>query len=244
MSKCDEVRELLWPLDAPRAVVEGEAEARAHLEDCTDCASFFKRDAALTRALAVDLVTSTPEGLRARIADALDQEPQLTRHGGLSRRVVPWLAAAAAITIVALGALRSPGRSLDLAYVDAYLIPHPHAAELDAPTSDQAYEFFMAELGTAITPALASTEPVRGARICAIQGQPSAVVDYDLGGHKVAHYRRPARSRSLDEKVHSQTANGVCVVRWSDGQYDHALVADIPEDELIVVAQQQFAALQ
>lgn len=249
MSRCEETRELLWPLDGPREVVESEADARLHLEDCPDCQAFFKRDAALTAALNVDFAASAPEGLRSRVSELLDGELAVAAsigpaRAGLARRLSPWLAAAAALVIAAVGLVRSSSGNLDAAYVEAYLAPHAHTAVLDAPTVDQAYEFFMAELGTAVMPAVVRDGTMRRARVCEIQGQSSAVVDYEFDGHTVAHYRLPAGSLPDVGQMHSATEDGVCVVRWSDDQYDHAIVADIPEDELIQVAQQQFAALR
>jgi len=70
------------------------------------------------------------------------------------------------------------------------------------------------------------------------------MVQYEMGEHEVAHYRVIATSGPAGRPIHSATEDGVCVVRWSDGIFDHALVADIPEAELRVIAEQQFSALR
>ncbi|MCG8468586.1 MAG: hypothetical protein MJB57_10330 [Gemmatimonadetes bacterium] len=246
MSRCDETRELLWPLGGPEEVGEREAEARAHLEGCEACRAFFRRDEALGSALQLDVSAPVSDELKERVARMLDQEatviPLSTARRG-SRRLGPWLAAAAALVIVVVGILRS-GTDMDAVYADAYRERHVHMAVLDGPTGDQAYEFFMQELGTEMMPAVMGDAPVRRARICKIGDHSSAVVDYEMDGHTVAHYRLPAGAASAPSRVHVETDDGVCVVRWSDDRYDHALVADMPEQELLAVAEQQFAALR
>jgi len=248
MSRCDEVQELLWPLDGPREVVEGEADARLHLQSCPTCQAFFKRDTALGIALQVDVETPASDRLRARVTALLDDEVLATarerRRPGFARRLTPWLAAAAALVVAGVGLLRPDPDDLNKAYVEAYRTTHVHMAALDAPTADQVYEFFMTELGSPVMPTVISSGTMSRARVCAILGQSSAVVDYELQGHKVAHYRLPAGSWSRLDEVRSETEDGVCVVRWSDDEYDHAIVADIPEDQLVDIAQQQFAALR
>jgi len=253
MSRCDEVRELLWPLDRPREVVEGEAEARAHLEDCPDCRAFFDREAALDHLLEhVGSTESAPKDLRVRVVAALDREPENGVQGsdpipgspGFSRfrRFVPWVAVAAAVALAAIGTLRTGGSSQDLTYVQAYLNRDAEPAFLATSDPAAASRFFVEEFGQDVVPVTLDRGSLERAVVCEVGGARSAMVQYQLEGHDVAHYRVPATRDAREKPLHSATEDGVCVVRWSDGEFDHALVADIPEDELRMIAEHQFAA--
>ncbi len=248
MSTCEDVRELLWPLDALRGAVEGEAEARAHLESCPDCAAFFRRDAALSSLLG----RSTPDAqvppeFRERLMSALEGEEaarpiERARPGRLTR-AAPIIAVAAALVVAAVGLLRVAPQNLDVLYVESYQARDNEELVLSAADIDQAYEFFMRELGVPVTPVVLGGGRVSRAMICLIEGRRTAMVEYEMEGHILAHYRGPLASEDGGGAMHSATEDGVCVVRWSDGEFEHALVADIPEDELRVIAEQQFAAL-
>lgn len=249
MSRCEDVRERLWPLDELRAVVEGEGDARAHLEGCSDCQAFFRRDGALTSRLrSVEPGAQAPAEFRERLMAALAQaemaQPGERAWPGRLSRAAPLIAVAATMLIAALGLLRLAPQSLDALYVEAYQEGDPEEMVLWAPEGDQAYEFFMRELGLPVTPVIFAEGRVKRAVICLIEGRRTAVIEYELDGHTVAHYRSPIASEDGGGAMHSATEDGVCVVRWSDGEFEHALVADIPEEELRVIAELQFAALR
>lgn len=263
-SRCDEARELLWPLDELRAATDDEAEARAHLASCEPCRAFFTRDAALAAALGrADVAAPAPPALIARIADHLRAEPGESEgsgsEGGLeaARRISSrrrpgrglgaWLAplaAAAAISVAAIGLLRVGPEDVDALYVASYLDRDAESTVVSTSDADQAYQFFMRELGVPVSPVLFGEGRVNRAMICLIDGERTAMVEYELDGHMVAHYRGPITSEDGGGALHSATEDGVCVVRWSDGEFQHALVADIPEDELRGIAVRQFAALR
>lgn len=244
MMKCDEVRECLWPLDEIRKVGEREVGARAHLDACPACQAFFRRDAELTRALnSLSPDQEAPQGLEGRVVGALGAS--VSRRRSARSVLFGWgapLVAAAAIILASVGLLRVGAQNLDASFVESYLGRDALTNVVATPDQDQAYEFFMSELGLPIAPVSVEGRVTR-AMICVVEGKRQALVEYELDGKMVAHYRSPSASGDGGGSIHTATEDGVCVVRWSDGEFEHALVAPIPEDELRVIAEQQFAAL-
>lgn len=257
---CDRAREALWPLERPRA--PGEDEARAHLEACPECQAFFRRDARLSRRLEGTCVkTPCPETLRERLVEVIDRAPGPVATAvagagpaarpGSGRRVrdrfragpaIPWMIAAATILIAAVGLLRPGPRDLEAAFVQDYRTRAAGQTAVESPDIDRVAAFFLREVGFEAVPVAISNGAFTRAEVCFIDGRRAARVEYEIDGHAVAHYRVPADAGPASAPVHASTVDGVCVVRWTDGRFDHALVADIPETELAVLARREFGA--
>ncbi|MDH3732348.1 MAG: hypothetical protein OEU54_02395 [Gemmatimonadota bacterium] len=247
MSHCDEVRETLWPLDRPRGVVAGEAEARSHLDECPACRAFFERDAMISRALkSYDLEAPAPSDLRSRVASSLGAE---SASGWVVRsrrfawlRVAPW-AAAAAVVGLAVGLMR-PGPAVEGAYAQDFLSRAVEADAMDKPDASAVSAFFMRELGVSAPPVVLASAPMSRAMICLIDGERAAMVEYDMSGYTVAHYRVPRTTGILPRAREPSMVdeNGVCVYRWTDDRFEHALVSDMPDDRLVEVALASFVS--
>ena len=252
MDRCDRIREILWPLDRPREVVEGEAEARAHLEECDDCRAFFERDAMISEVLrARGVAESAPPDVRERVFDALAQERMWggSRPGRRTRsrrfvvHALPWAASVvAAVGGLALGLSRPPPRT-DGAFAQDFLSRAVQADAMAMPEAQDVSAFFRRELGVPITPIVLKDASMSQAMICLIDGQRAAMVEYEIDGYTLAHYQVPlAAGGEVDPGAQGLTdEDGVCVYRWSDGRFQHALVSDMPGDRLQAIAEARFA---
>lgn len=239
---CDEARRLLWPLDRPRANVEGEGEARAHLETCEACRIFFRRDALITRAIRTrGLPVPAPAELRARVIDALAVQPVVGRW----RRIgwAPWLAAAASIAAISLAVFRSPAPSVDAAYAQDFMSRAAETRVVDGPDPGAVAAFFMAEFGTDMPAVMPERSEITRAMVCLVDGRRAAMVEYALSGHTLAHYRIPIEPRgpATSNRATLAEEDGLCVFRWNDGRFEQALVSDMPPEELQALAQLHFA---
>lgn len=253
---CEQVREALWPLERPRMHTEGEADARAHVASCATCQAFFRRDARLSRRLeGAGLRVPCPDHLREGVAAAVDRAastPDLgTRRGGpagggsrlrRARPAIPWMIAAATIVLASLGLLQPGPRDLEAAFVQDYRTRAAGQTAIESPDIDRIAAFFLQEVGFEAEPVMIASGSFTRAEVCYIDGQRAARVEYEIDGHAVAHYRVPVSAGPTTARAHTSTTEGVCVVRWSDGEFDHALVADMPESDLAVLARREFGA--
>lgn len=113
-----------------------------------------------------------------------------------------------------------------------------------APDVQAVSSFFMRELGVPIAPVSLASAPVSRAMICLIDGKRAALVEYEVEGFTLAHYRVPrvSGSRTRASASGMSEENGVCVYRWVDERFQHALVSDMPEDRFLAVARDGFDA--
>lgn len=259
MMDCEQVRRRLWPLDRPRPLAEGEEAAREHLDACAACRAFFERDRLIGRALAeLPVMAPAPPEVRERVFDALARERALVGSAAdeapparatskpALRRIIPWAVAAAAAVIIGTAVFRSAPPASDAAFAQDFLSREVEADVVEGPDATQVSAFFMREMGVPIPPVDLEEASLERAMICLIDGRRAAMVEYALEGYKLAHYRVPVDGRAREGRKAGPRArmteeNGVCVVRWSDGRYDHALVSNLPESRMREVATQRFA---
>ena len=250
MFACDEVRELLWPMDRPREYVEGEDEARLHLDRCPACQAFFRRDAAITKALQRGgIQVHAPQALRERVFDALARERALgpgpraapSSPAWLSR-LVPVGAAAALVLVVGIGLLGTRGDGGEEAYVQDFLSRAVEADVVEFPEPQAVTAFFMRELGVHVQPVAIEEGRMSRAMICLIKGERAAMVEYEIAGRTIAHYLLPVGGEGVMRASDVQFASeaGVQVVSWSDGRFEHALVSDLSESDLTDLARSRF----
>jgi anti-sigma factor RsiW len=257
MLECDEARELLWPMDRPREYVEGEEEARLHLERCPACQAFFRRDAAITEALRHHgIQVHAPQALRERVFDALAREralgpgPRATPSSTVRlSRLVPVAAAAAVAFTIGIGVLATRGdeamtlgAAADQSYVQDFLSRAVEADVVEFPEPEAVTAFFMRELGVHVEPVVFEVGRMNRAMICLIEGERAAMVEYEIGGRTIAHYLVPVGGEIVGASdVRSASEAGVQVVSWSDGRFEHALVSDLSESDLADLARDRFA---
>jgi len=256
---CERVREVLWPLDRPRSHVPEEEAARDHLSKCDRCRGFFLRDAEVARILRQlgegVAVTPTP-GLRLSVARALaEREPAVIEMPSTERR--RWLSgrradlAAAAIAILLLGG----GQVLASRYDEgpdtgrfAADFVRTAAVEFSHPGLDvrQVGAFYVRELGRNVEPVALHQAPVTRATVCDLGGDLGSMIEYDLGGTRLVHYRIPldaglADAPVVEAPVSVDSRRGVQVAHWTDGDFEHALVSSAPGDYLAWLAVNRFS---
>ena len=256
---CETARPLLWPLDGPRLWRDGEDDARDHLRACAECEDFFRRDAALARALRTHGVAArAPQELRERVFEAVALERGRTGGGGASpsaraagdrpRREswLDWMPLAAAVALMAipLGLHVAGDDRPENAYVHDFLNRALEESTVVPTAPQEVSSFFRRELGVGIEPVQPPGARLRRAMICLIRGQRAAMVEYELDGHTVAHYRRPLRSTpgggTAEPRVVSE--GGLTVVRWRDEAFEHAVIGDLSRARVVALATGSFAA--
>lgn len=261
MLSCEEARRILWPLDRPREFVGGEEDARAHLGECESCRAFFDADSELTAVLGrYGGGAKAPKALRERILVAIGSEERRstrepstragasgngqTRQSESHGRGAVGLIAATVLLVslpVAFLIARNAEPAEDL-FVQDYLRRAVEENVLESPDAAAVSRFFMNELGVAVTPTHMEDARMTRAMVCLLRSQRAAMVEYRLGEHTVAHYMLPRDERSVGLTVLlTESQRGVQVAAWSDAEFEHALVSDLPESELAQLASSEFA---
>lgn len=113
------------------------------------------------------------------------------------------------------------------------------AVEFHQPGLDvrQVGGFYERQLGRNIVPVALHQAPVTRATVCDLDGELGSMIEYDLGGTRLVHYRIPLDSSRAGSPVAGAPAvvdskRGVQVAHWADGDFEHALVSRVPGDYL------------
>lgn len=258
--RCDDAQRALWPLEGPREDSRETSRAQAHLDGCDRCQLFFERDRVVGELLhRLRREVRAPVRLRERVTDALALERVRRRDeaalpvGG--RGVRRWwgpvgvmLSAAAALVLGLV--LGSPsGQPVELTRPAHFANDYLRLAiqeEVTSPTVDSATvtAFFLRELGRGLAPVPVPAASVTRAMVCLLDGRRGAMVEYDLGGTRMAHYRvpRPVSGREEAREPEVSVEMGLAVVRWTESEYEHALVGPIEPAQLRQLAQARFVS--
>ena len=265
---CERVREVLWPLDRPRSHVPDEEAAREHLTRCDACRAFFLRDTEIARLLSRlgDGISVPPSpNLRLSVARILAEPRPMdlpvqrgasAREIGLPERRSRFRGrraelAAAAIAVLLMGggqllASRS-GTGPDTARFTTDFV-RTAAVDFDHPGLDvrQIGAFYERELGRHIEPVALYQATVTRATVCDLRGELGSMIEYDLDGTRLVHYRIPLDSSRSDSPVAGapvsiDSRGGVQVAHWADGDFEHALVSSAPAEHLEWLAENRFS---
>jgi len=265
---CERVREVLWPLDRPRSHVPEEEAARDHLTGCNRCRSFFLRDAEIARMLnrlGEGMELRPNPGLRLSVARALAETRQVNvlrdsaavlleipaegRRPRFKGRRAELAAAAIAVLLLGGGQLLASrfDTGPDTARFSADFV-RTAAVDFDQPGLDvrQIGGFYERELGRNIVPVALHEAPVTRATVCDLSGDLGSMIEYDLGGTRLVHYRIPLDASRADSPeagapVSVNSQRGVQVAHWADGAFEHALVSRAPGDYLAWLAESRFS---
>lgn len=257
---CWEARELLWPQDSPRPYSAGEDAARRHLDACPACQEFFRRDRLVSRRIREHgLAAKAPQELRERVYDALARErallppppPDGSRMWPASGR---GLAVAAGILLLAVALndiwLAASRASATDVYVQDYVSRAMEEEVMESPDPSAISHFFLKEMGRSLPPVTPGEGKLSRAMICLIRGRRAAMVEYEVDGRTVAHYRLPLLRPGTPPEgritrasgIRLATERGVRVARWEDGAFEHALVSELPAERLLALARNEFGA--
>lgn len=230
--RCQEARRLISPyLDSELLGQEAFAVSR-HLEQCPECARRFAAEERLERAIVA--------AVAPRAASAATEPPEHLRRLLTSRRrrrtlvLVPL----AAVLLVAAGlsfwfrgapvADERLGAALLRMHQDVLSgVEQPHAAATDR---DAVRRFFSGKLDVAV-PCPAWLD-VRGVRLCALEGEPLALVFARDGGREVSVFVASPRLLEPFPEVKSRLARGEPVTGGAGG----ILLAVALQNECVVAA--------
>ena len=160
------------------------------------------------------------------------------------RRAARWVVAAAAVVVVAFGLSRL---GLGVAPAEASLIAdyrshHSESVPAGGLDLQKTYEFFLEEFGLPVAPVAYDAGEANRAMICLIDGRRVATVEYEIEGHPVAHYRVPLERVDREIELTTGAQDNLHIVRWSDDDFEHALVSDMDERRLLEIARKRFSA--
>ncbi len=244
LTQCGRARRILWPDASPREATPEVVEAQTHLARCAACRAFFEE----MRELAALVRSSVPRppapaDVRRRVLGRLRQA-----RGGSDRQT--WvgrrrrLLAVAAAVVLGLGSAWWSWRSRvgDREAIHAFAEDHVRAATTDglASSEPEAVRAWLEQrLPFAIqVPALPRTRLV-GGRLCLMDGELGAVLEFELEGHAVSYYVVPGKAGARGggaRTLRSGSHAGYRVVAWQDAGLVHALVGDLPQATLAELA--------
>jgi len=192
-----------------------------------------------------------PPELRTRVLAAIaGEERKAARETSADHDAAPSRSAigliAATVLLAALPVTylvaRDGGKPAEDLFVQDYLSRAAEENVIESPDAAAVSRFFMSELGVAVTPTQVKNAEMTRAMVCLLRSERAAMVEYRLGDHTVAHYMLPRDDRSIGlTALLTESQRGVQVAAWSDDEFEHALVSDLPERQLAQLASTQFA---
>lgn len=260
--RCEEAQETLWPLEGPQEETPELVRAREHLRACSRCRLFFERDRVIGELLRrVRGDEGAPDPLRERVYEALVRDELQSaetagRVAGSDRRwrrfgwsvALPLAAAAALILGLALGSgpdPRPPHVTRTAHFANDYLRLAVQQEVVDRRVDSAGVSaFFERELGLALVPVSVPGATITRAMVSFLGGRRGALVEYDVAGARLAHYRIPLAGEAAERSGSLELSEemGLPVARWIDGRYEHALVGELSRSALEALAREQFAA--
>lgn len=253
---CQEARRLLWPAEVLRVSDEDVEAALEHARECPDCEVFLEEDRQIARLIGESCPKiCAPRELRERLYTALARERAGSTRAREPAQRSGRALAAALLTILglALGAGgywlvgRGQTASAATAFAEDYLRRVVEQEELNTGDSDEIASFFARKLGVAMPPPEVPGFKVRRAAICLMNGRRGGVVEYENRGRQLTYYLVPSNQEGLAGSARLTAARaaratisapalateqGLGVATWWDGNHQHALVGNLPRQEL------------
>lgn len=241
---CGQARRVLWPEEGPRAVTPDVELAERHLAGCEECRFFLdemRRLGRLTRDLAPR--PQAPREVRDRLFKAIARA-----RTGISppaqRRPAKWMGLALMVALLAGIAVewgRRDSRSTDP--IAGFADDHIQATRGDGVLSGDSASvarWLASRLSFAIEVPSFPNLQLRGARLCIMDGQRGAVVEYTTGDRPVSYFVVPDWQRVAPlpqpAELHLLSRGGYHVVAWREPGLVHALVGDLPQATLVYLA--------
>jgi anti-sigma factor RsiW len=244
---CGRTRRLLWPGARPRTASAEVIEAQRHLEACSVCQQFMREMLALGDAIHDAAAREyAPPDVRGRLFGAIARARTGTQQTTSGRhRRVQWLAAAVVLLIGLAGVVTADRLLRDATADPITAIVEDHARALSESriaSRDLAdiTRWLASQLHFAMyVPVLTGAE-LRGARLCVLDGQRGAVVEYEADGVTLSYFVvpygvEPAAGATPGRFDRSRRA-GYQVVSWRERGFLHAMVGNLPESRLTAFA--------
>lgn len=244
---CERARAGLWPPEQPKLVGEEVAAARAHVDACPSCASYFAQDRALLDLYDRARRQPAPARVRERVFDALSRA-RWTRSERRTRRTGRLAAAAGvvlfAVTIVTLQlrlGTAAPRAAATQMFVEDYLRRAVGEDHIDTDDAEEVQRFLQRELGVRLMPLQPDGLVLARVEICLLDGRRGAMIVYRRDGAEVSHYivpRADAHPRPPELSSYPASSGGdeMPIVTWATPRLEHALVGSIAESRLLEIA--------
>jgi anti-sigma factor RsiW len=243
---CGRARRLLWPDGGPRPASPDVIDAQEHFAACAACQGFIAEMRAVGDAVRE---SASREQAPAEVRDRLFAALAHARAGtppGRRRHAGQWLLLAAAVLLVMVGTTLLAGRLTRQPPADAIAaLAEDHAravgeAHLASTDPSKVKEWLARHVHFGMQVPVLPGASLRGARISAFDGRPSAVLEYDVNGTAMSYFVIPNEPRSSDARRamrFDQTARaGYQVVSWREPGLLHAMVGNLSPSQLVALA--------
>ncbi|HLQ12408.1 MAG TPA: zf-HC2 domain-containing protein [Steroidobacteraceae bacterium] len=233
-----------------QAYFDGELDAASaaafegHLGHCAQCRATLESAGRLRTSMRQALAHErAPAALRARIAQALDQEQARPRRSGQRRPfwlgALSGIGAAAVAATVAFLVLTAPVRDplldrLVAAHVHSLLPDHLIAVVSTDRHTVKPWFAGRADVSPVVADFAAQGFRLLGGRIDVLDHQRAAVVVYQHGPHLVNVFSWAVDRRLLPRDA---TRNGYHIAFWSAGNVQYCAVSDTGWSELLALEQ-------
>jgi len=249
--KCGTARRIGWPDGSPRVLDDNGEAAAQHMAECAACRAFVEdmREIASRLSTSSEGVTA-PREVRERIFSTLSR----TRSGisGAAPRSIPWrlyaMVSAAAVLLIAVSVWRVSSARPEKATIASLLADdHRRAFQTDGIESEKlpvVTQWLSSRVGFAVHAATFTNGRLVGARLAEVNGQRGAVLVYRIDGQPVSYYILPASDEARSNQITGELAirlfqwRGFHVAAWEEPGLSHALVGDLPQARLAVLARE------
>jgi anti-sigma factor RsiW len=246
MMTCGRARRLLWPDTGPREATPEVVEARAHVSRCELCRRFFddmRRVSERIRAAAPR--PHAPADVRDRLFKAIARaRTGASASGGTRWRRRAGLGLVATVLLAGtwLGylATRRPVISASDA-LSSIVEDHARARSGSGLASSDSLEvarWLADRLPFGVQVPIFPEAQLKGARLLLINRQLGAVVEYAIGGESLSYYVLPTSSgdATAPRQIRVTSRYGYHLATWEDAGLTHALIAVLPEPQLLALA--------
>ena len=245
---CQEVQNLLEAFHDNELDGVTSLSVQEHLDGCPDCRRQWRWLSEVETSLQ-RLSESTPsatQDLRRRILQPPSLEPSaVLAFFRTHRRMTGVVSLALLFALTTIVLLTEWTRADVMLFVRDSVKMAEKAAPVDLRTSDteEAEQWLKRHMGFAPTVPNPSGFKLVGARSCHINREPIALLLFERDGQRLSCYvRRSSMTalRGFDETTLQGIKLGTCegrhVVAWDAGDISYLLVADLPKDALLAVA--------
>ncbi len=249
---CDTARRTIIEGGSPAFLSRELREAQRHLQDCATCQEWREDEHAWRAALREKLPTDeTPYRVKERLFAALAEARVGSVGKSRSRRSVLAVLVASCLVIALGGFVVWRQASHDGLIVATLSEDHllyssdSDPAEFSSPEPKMVAEWLSDRVEFAITVPQLPGARLLGGRLSTLADRRMAVTFYEIAGRRLSFFQMPAQglaTRSLrrmnlnGREFRCGHRKGVEVMTWTNRDVLFALVADLPEEDLLRLA--------